>query len=1451
MTGGDLSRSTFAPWRGFSGVRTQQGRVQLDADWNEQVDIQAHRDHAEATGVIGTAGAPKRGGGFQVVATPDGADLAITPGRLWVDGTLCELAAEPVGATGLTADGVTVANLLVDGRQLDRHQWVELAAAGASRPLLARIAGVDPATGRLTFAAPIDPAELPGRLTLRRVTTYTTQPDLPDPEHTGQAGEDAPRTIALDDGTWLAYVEVWQRTVTAVEEPAIREVALGGPDTATRTRTVAQVRLLPLGELPPDQACGDDLPGWRALVAAPSGTMAARAVPEDAAAGPCVLPPGGGFGGVENQLYRVQVHDVLADGTATFTWSRDNASVVAPWLDADGDQLTVAHPGGEGVLGFAGGDWVELTDDTRELRGRPGTLVRLLKADGDLLVVDEATATGTLDHADFPGTPKVRRWDSPGAVAVRPDVAIELEQGIEVLFPGGGDYRIGDHWLIPARTAVADVEWPRDAGGRPLALPPAGTARAHARLALVRVAGGAVEAADCRETFPALTELAAADVAYHGAACDLPDAHTVQDAIDRLCQERDLRFHNRHLHGWGIVCGLEVHCGPNPAETGRRNVTVLPGYAIDAGGNDRTIDAPGVEVDVIGAVDALEAGGATILDPDGDGEVSLRLGTDAELRTVVKVERFEPDRPDATPSWLTGTLLHDFYTDCVKPVRDWLDEQLKPAPGEGSLPASPASQRVSALTNLLAQAVNPTSGSNVFLSPREHGLIEAFYTGLRELLRSETFCAMFDSARPLPDYPFAKLGMDTIFATGRHHRLRLRPGGKEAYSVGPGMDPRRPNSTLNRYDLVKGVQVAVIDPISGGQQDRATAAAATDTGAGAIQDVAFSPDGKRIFVAVASRSEDSTIFRAGVIAADHIDWDPTVTLCGIKLVTLATTAADPGHVYAVGLRKVTVTVGTGTVERWEGAGLFQLNPDAIDPDSLPPVPTPGFVPVGPLAITADGQVALAGTAPGEPADRYTSLAHLKLPSGQELTPRMVLPAGSATAAGDVAFVSGLDAPGQLYAVVDGNAVTAPRAVVGFQPGTGKQSAFIAVAGAPTSMRLLPLDRHLLVTLEDRYVGLLYDTFSGKQVLDYLLPLQVGPSWIVRQGRGSAYVLNRLSNTISVVPPALLSPAFVFPVADLVDYRKGVLEAFADLLGGFLQYLKDCLADHFLIKCPEATGDEKLYLGCVSIRSGQVYKVCNFTRRRQVKSFPAVGYWLSLVPILPFLRSLLERWACAILPDYFGTVEVTGAGEEAPGEDRLPVGTLDTLINWAQTSDPLGRVEEVRTRTRLAATTMAMAMGGVRPAGGVAGPRTAASSIVGQPVDRVAEALTRRGMTVHQAPFDPSSLGAAAMRTVLGLFRDPAPGTDVTLYEEHGTTRLFSVADPTPAEPATTQLRAQVAALGAALEARDRTLTALTDRLAALERTVTEPPAKPQRRPSPRRRATPPTQEPPREPPDQG
>jgi hypothetical protein len=86
---GDYSRTRFQPGKHYQGVLRQQGRVDLDADWNEYVDLQDRRLRTEAIDVVGRCGVSS--------ATPDafrvrnlGGELAVGPGRIYVDGYAAE-----------------------------------------------------------------------------------------------------------------------------------------------------------------------------------------------------------------------------------------------------------------------------------------------------------------------------------------------------------------------------------------------------------------------------------------------------------------------------------------------------------------------------------------------------------------------------------------------------------------------------------------------------------------------------------------------------------------------------------------------------------------------------------------------------------------------------------------------------------------------------------------------------------------------------------------------------------------------------------------------------------------------------------------------------------------------------------------------------------------------------------------------------------------------------------------------------------------------------------------------------------------------------------------------------------------------------------------------------------------------------------------------------------------
>src|SRR5690606_2383562 len=141
-----------------------------------------------------------------------------------------------------------------------------------------------------------------------------------------------------------------------------------------------------------------------------------------------------------------------------------------------------------------------------------------------------------------------------------------------------------DHWMFAARTVTREVEELEEAE-------PHGIHHHFCRVATIFWEDAGEETLTprlepCDIDFPPLTDITADDVSYDDSNCTLTGAETVQEAIDRLCKARDLRHHNKRLHGWGIVCGLQVNCGSDVASEERRLVTVLPGYAIDCEGND-------------------------------------------------------------------------------------------------------------------------------------------------------------------------------------------------------------------------------------------------------------------------------------------------------------------------------------------------------------------------------------------------------------------------------------------------------------------------------------------------------------------------------------------------------------------------------------------------------------------------------------------------------------------------------------------------------------------------------------------------------------------------------------------------------------------------------------------------------------------------------------------------
>ncbi len=273
-----------------------------------------------------------------------------------------------------------------------------------------------------------------------------------------EAQPDAPGvTLPAAVGRYLVYLDVWDQHVTALEDASLRDPALGGADTATRIRTIWQARVLPAAA---DAVGADYGPGWVPDGDASSGTLHAFTDPP-VPSGTSVLPATAGYRGLSNQLYRVEIHQggTLGGSPApTFKWSRENGIVAARILAVAGQTLTLDDLG-VAPLDFAAGQWIELVRPEDALDGVSGPLLAVESIDaakGRLVIgattplpAWATTAAGLL----------ARRWDQPGAGGDAAGVAVAagpivLEAGISVAF-GAGNYRAGDYWTIPARTAIS------------------------------------------------------------------------------------------------------------------------------------------------------------------------------------------------------------------------------------------------------------------------------------------------------------------------------------------------------------------------------------------------------------------------------------------------------------------------------------------------------------------------------------------------------------------------------------------------------------------------------------------------------------------------------------------------------------------------------------------------------------------------------------------------------------------------------------------------------------------------------------------------------------------------------------------------------------------------------------------------------------------------------------
>lgn len=533
----DLTRNTSNPLKHFTRVLMQQGRVQLDADWNEQTAVLLHYLRALAADLIGPHGGPDDS--FAVLqAPPIPFDFVIGAGHYYVDGILCEADSIPIPITGFPNSGSKKVKILFwprDDLAFRSNQYVDVSdGANVISTVQAKITDLDPANRTLTLDPDVSSFSTAKQPRVQRLTTYMTQPDYPVP-----VGEQLNKNN--QNNQYLVYLDVWERLITYVEDDTIREVALDGPDTAARSKVVWQVKITgPLDAcLKPEQL--NALFQWENR-----GWLKAMANQASTSADPCIISPDARYRGPENQLYRVEIHrhgtrwdskgvPRTNDKAATFKWSRENGSAIYPIVTlvvgGGTTTITLENLDRDDRFGLAKDDWVEIVDDDYVLQNSAETLLQVHSVERTNMTVTLIGALQTNVGQDSTKHPLLRRWDhkegnpAEGGLQLGSDGAalivegsgnnwLELEDGVKIQFQQPdkdpqNQYRTGDYWLIPARTATGDVEWPRekDSLGKPIpiAKPPDGVIHHYAPLAVITVSPVGVinlVGQPCRKSFP-------------------------------------------------------------------------------------------------------------------------------------------------------------------------------------------------------------------------------------------------------------------------------------------------------------------------------------------------------------------------------------------------------------------------------------------------------------------------------------------------------------------------------------------------------------------------------------------------------------------------------------------------------------------------------------------------------------------------------------------------------------------------------------------------------------------------------------------------------------------------------------------------------------------------------------------------------------------------------------
>lgn len=271
--GSDRARISYDKSRQYRAVVMQQGRVTVEADWNEAWQIAGEEVRKQVLDIVGPSGTPDDGYLVGPVTTPNEPyDFSVGKGTMYVGGLRAYLP-KPIAYS-------------------NQAEWLN--------------------------------------------SVYDS--DWVDPSREPTENE-------------FVYLFLQEQEVSAVEDTALLEVALGGPDTAQRVRLVQRIKRLPTSASDCTSALTDAIQHWRTegftfdpatMRLLPRSILHASFQPVSSIADPCEPQSSGGYLGADNQLIRIQISNYdQKTQTYSLVWGFDNASFIYR-VTVDADEQSIA-----------------------------------------------------------------------------------------------------------------------------------------------------------------------------------------------------------------------------------------------------------------------------------------------------------------------------------------------------------------------------------------------------------------------------------------------------------------------------------------------------------------------------------------------------------------------------------------------------------------------------------------------------------------------------------------------------------------------------------------------------------------------------------------------------------------------------------------------------------------------------------------------------------------------------------------------------------------------------------------------------------------------------------------------------------------------------------------------------------------------------------------------------